>query len=201
MSFARPARLLPRGRVAKWTRDRLSGLSTPELEALVVNAERLKEPEVAALCKELLAGRPGGRRLVTRARAFAMHGVSASSRAWSCGGLRKDGAVMLALAADEVLEVDGARSYLLWAPNVGGSHPWSDTPGGRERLEHCRIALERGAAEGLLMYGKRAAGAAPKDDGARGRQADAETVLSLRVEKRGEEYWASCVASGAASGR
>lgn len=201
MSLVRAARLLPRGRVAKWTRDRLSGLSTPELEALVVNAERLKEPEVAALCKELLAGRPGGRRLVTRARAFAMHGVSASSRAWSRGGLRENGAVMLALAADEAREVDGARSYLLWAPNVGGSRPWSDTPGGRERLEHCRIALERGAAEGLLMYGKRTAGATPKDDGARGRQADATTVLSLRVEKRGEEYWASCVAPGPDSGR
>jgi len=200
MSQARPARLLPRGRITKWSKDQLSALSTPELETLVMNAERLKETEVAALCKELLAGRPGSRRLVTRARAFEMHGVSASSRAWSCGGLRKDGAVMLALAAEEVREVGGARSYLLWAPNVAGSRPWSDTPGGRERLEHCRIALERGAAEGLLMYGKRTAGAAPKDDGARGRQADAATVLSLRVEKRGEEYWASCVAPDAASG-
>ena len=63
-----------------------------------------------------------------------------------------------------------------------------------ERLEHCRIALERGAAEGLLMYGKRAAGAAPEDDGARERRVDAGTVLRLRVEKRGDEYWASCVA-------
>ena len=38
-------------------------------------------------------------------------------------------------------------------------------PGGSERLEHCRLALERGAAEGLLIYGKRTAGAPPKDHG------------------------------------
>jgi hypothetical protein len=38
------------------------------------------------------------------------------------------------------------------------------------------VALERGTAQGLLMYGKRV---------------DGETVLHLRLEKRGEEYWAT----------
>jgi hypothetical protein len=202
----RATRLLPRGRIAKWSKEQLDRLSTPELKALLANAERLKESEVAALCRELLAerrrGRPAAARepaprpartLITSGRAFAMQGVTLRSRAWSRGGIRQDGVVVLALAADEVQKSAGvADSYLLWAPNVHGSRPWSDTRGGVERLEHCRIAHERGAAEGLLMYGKRAAGAAPEDDGASERRVDADHVLQLRVEKRGEEYWASC---------
>lgn len=172
-----------------------------------MNAERLKEPEVAALCNQILDARPRGRppvrrdrragparRLVTRGKAFEIHGVAVGNRVWSRGGVRNDGAVVLAITADEVQKADGAHSYLLWAPNVADSQPWSDTPGGKERLEHCRIALERGAAEGLLVYGKRAAGAAPKDNGTSAERVDAETVLSLRIEKRGEEYWATCAA-------
>ena len=50
-----------RGRVAKWTREQIDRLSTLELRALLVNAERLKEVEVAALCNELLDSRPRGR--------------------------------------------------------------------------------------------------------------------------------------------
>lgn len=200
-------RLRPRGRIAKWSKEQLARLTTPELRTLLANAERLKESEVAALCNELLAARPRGRpparrdgpprvarTLITRGRAFAMHGVTLRSRVWSRGGVRDNGAVVLAVMADEVQKAGDADSYLLWAPNLHGSRPWSDTPGGMERLEHCRIALERGAAEGLLTFGKRAAGAAPKDDGTSGERVDAETLLSLRVEKRGEEYWASCVA-------
>ena len=49
-----------RGRVAKWTREQIDRLSTPELRALRENAERLKEAEVAALCSELLEARPRG---------------------------------------------------------------------------------------------------------------------------------------------
>lgn len=49
-----------RGRVAKWSKEQLDKLSTPELRALLVNAERLKEVEVAALCSELLDARPRG---------------------------------------------------------------------------------------------------------------------------------------------
>jgi hypothetical protein len=198
-------RILGRGRVAKWSKEQIDRLSTPELRALLENAERLKEAEVAALCNELLDARPRGRppvrrdrqsgparRLVTRRRAFEMHGVSPSNRLWSRGGIRSDGVVVLTVRADEMQKADGADSYLLWAPNIDDSRPWSDTPGGKERLEHCRIALERGAAEGLLIYGKRAAGAPPKDNGTKTDRVDAETVLNLRVEKRGEEYWASC---------
>jgi hypothetical protein len=197
-------RILGRGRVAKWSKEQIDTLSTPELRALLENAERLKEAEVAALCNELLDARPRGRpparrdrqpglarRLVTRRKAFEMHGVNPVSRMWSCGGIRGDGVVVLTVRADERHKTGGEDSYLLWAPNIGDSRPWSDSAGGKERLEHCRIALERGAAEGLLIYGKRVAGAPPKDNRTKTDRVDADTVLKLRVEKRGEEYWAT----------
>jgi hypothetical protein len=85
--------------------------------------------------------------------------------------------VVLVVRADEVQKSDDVHRYLLWAPNRDDSQPWSDTPGGQERLEHCRIALERGCAKGLPLYGKGVA---------------LDAVLELRVEKRGEEYWATC---------
>ncbi len=194
-----------RGRVAKWSKEQIGKLTTPELRALLENAERLKEPEVAALCNELLDARPRGhavvrrqkqpgeaRRLVSRRKAFEMHGVSLHNRVWSRSGVRAaDGAVVLTVRADQIQKTEGANNCLLWAPNIAASRPWSDTPGGKEELEHCRLALERGAAEGLLTYGKRAAGAAPEDNGTSTDRVNAETVLSLRVEKRGEEYWAT----------
>jgi len=200
----RAAPILPRGRVAKWSKEQIDKLTTLELRSLFANAERLKETEIAALCKELLDARPRGhapvrrhkqagepRRLVTRGKAFEMNGVSLRNRVWSCGGVRTDGAVLLSMRAEDVQKAEGANSCLLWAPNIADSRPWSDSPGGKERLEHCRIALERGAAEGLLIYGKRAAGAPPEDKLPRADRVDAETVLNLRVEKRGDEYWAS----------
>ena len=49
--------LISRGRVATWSKERIDKLSTPELRALLANAERLKEAEVVALCNELLAAR------------------------------------------------------------------------------------------------------------------------------------------------
>ena len=201
--------IVGRGRVAKWSKEKIDKLSTPELRALLENATRLKEPEVAALCNELLDARPrgrppvrrdkhsgSGRRLVSRNKAFELRGISPASRIWSRGGVRADGAVIFTVRAEEALKDGGAAaSYLLWAPNVEDSRPWSDSPGGKERLQHCRIALERGAAEGLLTYGKRAAaGAPPKVNGTSADRIDADTVLELRVEKRGEEYWATCTA-------
>ena len=50
-------RVLPRGRVATWTREQLDKLTTLELRALLANAERLSESEIAALCRQLLAVR------------------------------------------------------------------------------------------------------------------------------------------------
>ena len=198
-------RILGRGRVAQWSKEKINAFSTPELRQLLANAERLKETEVAALCNELLSERPRGhaavrrprpkgdaRRLVTRTKAFEMHGVSLRSRVWSRSGVRPgDGAVVLTVWAEEVQKAESANSYLLWAPNVAGSRPWSDKPGGQERLEHCRLALERGEAEGLLVYGKRLEGSLPEDKAGSVDGVDAENVQNLRIEKRGEEYWAT----------
>ncbi|HYL25825.1 MAG TPA: hypothetical protein VEV21_15650 [Burkholderiales bacterium] len=50
-------RVLPRGRVATWSREQLDKLTTLELRALLENAERLNETEITALCRELLASR------------------------------------------------------------------------------------------------------------------------------------------------
>jgi hypothetical protein len=199
---------LGRGRVAKWSKEQVARLSTPELRALLVNAERLNEAEVAAICNELLDARPRGRvavrrrspegkelRLVSRLKAFEIHGVSPHNRIWSRGGIRTDGAVVITVRAAEVQRAGGMDSYLLWAPNIADSRPWSDTPGGKERLEHCRIALERGGAQGLLAYGDGLATGSPKPNGRQADRVDSRTVLSLRVEKRGEEYWATRTAS------
>jgi hypothetical protein len=57
----RGARILPRGRIAKWSKEQLALLSTPELRVLLDNAQRLQETEVVALCDELLDARPRGR--------------------------------------------------------------------------------------------------------------------------------------------
>src|SRR5258708_40022398 len=127
----RSERIATRGRVAKWSKEQLDKLTTPELRALLVNAERLKEPEVAALCTEILAARPRGhavvrrqrmpgeaRRLVTRSKAFEAHGVTVRNRIWSRGGVRTDGAVVMTIRADEVQKAEGANSTLLWGPNM-----------------------------------------------------------------------------------
>ncbi len=194
-----------RARVATWTRDKIESLSTEEVRQLHANALRLAETEIAALCDEVLGARPRGRapvrrpkrkgaarRLVSRTQALGIRGVNLHNRIWSRGGVRQsDGAVVLALWADDVQAADGAYNYLLWGPNVAGSRPWSDTPGGQERLEHCRRAAERGTAEGLLVYGERIDGSLPEDKARSVDGADPDTVLLVRVEKRAEEYWAT----------
>ncbi len=53
--------VLPRGRVANWTREQLDKLSSDDLRSLRANAEGRKETEVAALCSEILQGRGTGR--------------------------------------------------------------------------------------------------------------------------------------------
>jgi hypothetical protein len=53
-------RILPRGRVATWTQERLEKMSTAELRALLDNAERLKEGELAVMVSGILDKRPHG---------------------------------------------------------------------------------------------------------------------------------------------
>jgi uncharacterized protein len=65
----KPLAVLPRGRIANWDKAQLDRLSTIELRALLENAERLKETEVAALCRELIEGRRRVRRAANKAAA------------------------------------------------------------------------------------------------------------------------------------
>lgn len=195
-----------RGRAADWTLQRLAQMSVKDIKALRENAERLNEPELAALCGEALKGKVGGRsaarskgngtgtkarHLIARVKAFEARGVYLVDQRTSWGGERKaDGAIVLALWADAVELADGACRYLLWAPNVDGSRPWSDTPAGRERLTHCKRAMERGGAEGLLVYGTRSEGHIPEDKAEAIHGADADTLIAFQVQAEGEHYWA-----------
>jgi hypothetical protein len=53
-----PAPILPRGRIAHWSREQLEKLGKEELQALLGNAVRLQESEVADLCRLVLRTRP-----------------------------------------------------------------------------------------------------------------------------------------------
>lgn len=203
-----------RGNAAEWTLTRIGELSVQEIKSLRENAERLNEPELVALCGQALDGarstrgraqRKSGtgtkaRRLIARVKAFEARGVFLQDVRTSWSGVRKaDGKVVMALWADAVESADGGCRYLLWAPNIGGSRPWSDKPAGRERLEHCKRALELGEAEGLLVYGQRLADHLPEDRAYAIHGADAETVLAFHVEQVGAEYWAKWGKKAAAS--
>jgi len=196
-----------RGRADEWTSERIGRLSTPDIKQLRANAERLGELGLAALCGDLLKvkARPGAqtelrgnlgpgtkaRKLIARTTAFGARGVQLQDMRTSWGGVRKsDGAIVMALWAEAIESADGACSYLLWAPNAAGTRPWSDTPAGRERLEHCKRAIELGRAEGLLVYGQRLEGRLPEDKASAVHGVDADTVLLFEVEARGQEFWA-----------
>jgi hypothetical protein len=203
-----------RGNAADWTASRISELSVQEIKSLRENAERLNEPDLAALCAKALgearstrgrAQRKAGtatkaRRLVARVKAFEARGVFLQDQRTSWGGVRKsDGMVVVAMWADLVETVEGGCRYLLWAPNVDGSRPWSDKPAGVERLEHCKRAMDHGSAEGLLVYGQRLSTHLPEDRAYAIHGADAETVLTFKVEQVGAEYWARWGKKAAAS--
>jgi len=193
-------------RARDWTRERLDALSRQELVNLQANAERLDERELADLCATLLKERPrrgalssavvtrlkGRPKLIPRTRAFEARGVSLHDPRTSWSGVRKaDGMVVMALWRAAVQARDGGCACLLWSPNVAGARPWSDTPAGRERLEHCKLAIEREDAEGMLVYGQPLEGRLPEDRASTVLGIDAETVIRFQVEMRGAEYWAS----------
>jgi hypothetical protein len=185
----------------EWTLERLARLSKQEVEQLQENAQRLGAASVVDLCTEALKKRPTAkqaaalnpaktqRRLASRVKALGARGVRLHDTT-SWGGVRKDGKVVLALWASAVHSSDGGCSYLLWAPNVDASRPWSDTAAGKERLEHCKLALEK-EAEGVLVYGERMVGELPEQKARSIHGVDMDVVLLFTVEKRGEEYWAT----------
>ena len=193
-------------RSAAWTRERVGNLSKQEIQQLRANAGDLGEQDVVALCDEALRSLPKGggkrdavsaknakgrRRLISRGKAFEARGVHLDDARGSWGGVRgSDGVVVMSLWADEVKSRDGACNYLLWAPNVDGARPWSDTPSGQERLKHCQLALEGAGAEGLLVFGERLDGHLPEEKARSVHGIDPETVLRFKVEKQGDEYWA-----------
>jgi hypothetical protein len=192
-------------RARAWTRARLDGLSRDEMLNLQANAVRLGEHELATLCDELLKERPRSgpassgavvrtkerQRLMPRSRAFGARGVWLYDPRTSWSGVRKsDGMVVMAMWQAAVQSRDGTCACLLWAPNVRGIRPWSDSEAGRERLEHCKLALGRKGAEGLLVRGEALAGRLPEDRARTVHGIDAETVIRFQVEMRGAEYWA-----------
>jgi hypothetical protein len=198
----------------QWSAERIESLSTAEIQQLRDNAEALGEADVAALCKEALGKRPRGgaqrsapavkhgRRLISRTKALQARGVHLAVGARSWSGVRKsDGGVVMCLWAADVVTDDSGCRQLLWAPDADGSRPWSSTPAGQERREHCRLALERGGAEGLLVYGERLDGHLAEDKARSVHGADPEVVVQFQVEQRGEEFWAVWGRKAAAPGK
>jgi hypothetical protein len=193
------------GRAEEWTSERIGQLSAQEIKQLRANAERLNEPALAALCGDVLKAkarprartrldtepRTKARKLIARVKAFGARGVQLQDVRTSWSGVRKsDGAIVMALWAEAIESAEGGCRYLLWAANASGARPWSDTPAGRERLEHCKRAIELGGAEGLLVYGQRLEGRLPEDKASAIHGVDAETVLRFEVEERDQEFWA-----------
>ena len=70
----RAAPILPRGRVAKWSREQIDKLTTLDLRALLANAERLHETEIAALCNELLVARRRSQAAARRRKTLSAEG-------------------------------------------------------------------------------------------------------------------------------
>jgi hypothetical protein len=193
-------------RASDWTRERLDQLGRQELLNLQANAVRLGEAELAALCEQLLKDRPrrgpassgavrrtkGQHKLLPRSKAFGARGVWLQDPRTSWSGIRKaDGMVVIALWQAAVQTIGGGCVCLLWSPNTEGARPWSDTAAGRERLEHCKLAMQRGAAEGLLVHGEPLEGRLPEDRARSVLGIDAQTLVQLKVELRGDEYWAT----------
>ena len=189
-------------RPSAWTAERVARLNKAEMQQLRENAGALGETEVVALCDEALKLLPkgaaaqaaftaaAGRGLISRAKAFQARGVHLEDRRTSWGGVRKsDGVVVLGLWADAVHLRDGACHYLLWGPNADGTRPWYDTPAGQERLAQCKLVGDK-AAEGLLVHGQAMTGFLPEHKARSVHGVDPETLVSFKVEKHGDEYWA-----------
>ena len=189
-----------------WTADSVARLFDDELRQLRENATALGAAEVVGLCDAALDERgtsvarrrpsramreKDSARLVPRRKAFEMRGVQLNAGMSSWGGVRSsDGMVVLSLWADDVRQEKGGCSCLLWAPNDAGARPWSDSVAGKERLQHCKLALERGQAEGFLVHGVRRDGFLPEERASTIQGADPHTRIAFHVVMRGPAYWA-----------
>jgi hypothetical protein len=192
-------------RTRDWTPERIQRLDTSDVRQLRENAQKLGATEVVALCDAALDTRPratagGGagsrvpkraRNLISRHKAFQARGVflPEGESAWS--GVRSaDGTVVMSIWAPAIMSSKGACSQLLWAPGEAGTQRWSQTPAGQERLKHCKLALERGGGEGILVYGEQFDGESAEHNARSVYGADPERLVHFRVEQRGAEYWA-----------
>jgi hypothetical protein len=193
------------GRGQDWTPERIARLATPDLQQLRENAEKLGVTSVVALCDAALDARPRAtsnrgraanlpkhaRNLISRHKAFQARGVVLRQGDSGWSGVRStDGTVVMSLWAPAIVSADGGCSQRLWAPNDAAAGGWSDTPAGQERLKHCKLALERGGGEGILVYGEHSDGEAAEHNARSVYGADPECVIRFRVEQRGTEYWA-----------
>jgi hypothetical protein len=115
---------------------------------------------------------------VSVAQAFKAQGVDLKYPARSRSGIRwDDGAVVIAIEEAHVQASADGFFCRLWAPISDTREAPVDWPSMKERLEHCRLAARHGGADGLLIY--------------RRALVEADVVLTLHVERRGSEYWAS----------
>jgi hypothetical protein len=186
-----------------WTRERIEALSPGEIRTLGKNARERGALEVAELCEEVFQSkfkaavsrhRPPQREpsnQVTKAKAFEMRGVTLKNSRWSWGGIRpSDGMAVFTVWKHEIQETESGYEYVLWATNSDGSRPWSDSLGGRERQEHCKIAFAAGEGEGVLIYGEVPGRDLPAGTASKVTGADPFTVIRFKVEMRGDDYWA-----------
>lgn len=191
-------------RTQEWTLERLKQLSKQDIKQLRANADRLGETAVVAVCDEALKARPrtaggsgaaaariGTKRLISRASAFQARGIYLPELGNSWSGVRKaDGVVVFSLWASKVVSAPEGCSCLLWQPDLEGAQPWSDTDAGKLRLEHCKLALAQGCAEGLLVHGEALDGYLPEHKARTVHGVDPEVVVRFTVQQRGKQYWA-----------
>jgi len=116
--------------------------------------------------------------MLTRARAFYSQGVLLTFPARSRSGVRSDdGVVVFAMPASAVRIDEWGCVCPIWLPSDPAGEGSLDRAVSEEVLEHCRLAVRHGVAEGFLVYGDASL-------------AHASEVLALRVVKAGKEYWA-----------
>jgi hypothetical protein len=122
--------------------------------------------------------RAPGRSHVSLSQAFRAQGIRLKFPTRSRSGIRwEDGAVVIAMDRRDVQSSAEGFRCRLWRPVHERRAPGADWPILKERYEHCRLAARHGSAEGLLIE--------------KGGLVESDALLTLVVERRGAEYWAS----------
>ena len=113
------------------------------------------------------------------AQAFRRRGVVLAHPARSRSGLREaDGVVVFAIPQSRVRVNDWGCSCPLWLPADAGPRTDGDAAVREERVQHCRLAVQLGMAEGFLLD-------------AQDLPAAACDMISVHVIQRGAEFWAT----------